>query len=297
MTVLLYNRDPSLWAGGDMVQLLNTMQALEDLGVEISFTSNPDTDFEPYDIVHSFHVNFDWSLPPVAHRMQLKKPYVLSSIFYPVDYGVPFKAIGKMVDHSKATIALSEKEKDELVTLCGASKEKIRVIPNGVDTDLWQRGRTKGGPAITFARVIPTKGLLTAAIACKRLSIPYLVYGATGSDPAYERLLMANGATLMGYLQPDMLAYEATKAGLYICSSISERQSLGVLEAAAIGLPIVDSIHNRGASLLPSSVVVDPNDEKALEEAIEQQSSAPDNTDYVPSWKEVATKILAFYAA
>lgn len=291
----MYNRDPKLWSGGDMVQLIETMQALEDMGDECDFSSNPKTDFSKYDMVHSFHVNFDWSVPPAVKRKALDLPYVLSSIFYPVDYGVPFDVIGRMVRDSKATIALSEAEKVELVNLTGAPGEKIHVIPNGVDPAMWRRGRKADGPAITFARVSPEKGLYQTAKACRDLGIPYYIYGQTGFDSNYERVLTQTGAVLMGQLRQELLAEAVRHASVYVCSSLSERQSLGVLEAAACGLPIVDSIYNRGSSLLPSSLVIDPNVSKDLREAIEKQRKAPDNFDTVPTWKEVAQKIRALY--
>ena len=91
------------------------------------------------------------------------------------------------------------------------------------------------------------------------------------------------------------MAKKYRQSKVYVCSSLSERQSLGVLEAKACGCNIVDSIHNRGADLLPSSIVVDPEDSEALKKAIRNQLLSVNEPDFVPSWEDVAKQIEKVY--
>jgi len=85
------------------------------------------------------------------------------------------------------------------------------------------------------------------------------------------------------------------RSRVYVCPSLSERQSLGVLEAASCGLPVVDSIFNRGYTFLSSSKVIDPRNVKELAKAINEQWDSPPNTDRVPTWEDVAKELIKLY--
>jgi len=293
MRVLFFNRDPSLWQGGDMVQMDNTMNALRKLGVECSFEYVVPS-LVAYDAVHIMHINFDWTKAIAEQCLKDHKPYFISAIFYPFEYALTFKEMERYINLSSGVICLSEAEKKELIGQTHCNPELVHVIPNGVDTALFTRGRVEGKRAITLARVSPEKGLIYAAKACKALNIPYVIAGEIKSD-VYAQALKEQGAVLLGKLDEHQVVEELHNSSIYICTSTSERQSLGVLEAAACGLPVVDSIFNRGSSLLPSSEVVNPFSERELNSAIQKQWLAPTNIDEVPSWDDVGQKVLELY--
>lgn len=297
MRVLFVNRDPDAWMGGDAEQVSATCASLERLGVDTTFSCDPDVDVRGYDCVHLVHLNFHWTHTVAARCRTAGVPYVVSAIFNPTAVGMPVAAMRAVVERAHTTIALSETERTEIATLLGVDPERIQIVSNGVHPQEWPRGRHRNGPAIAFARVEEPKGLIHAARACREIGVPFVVFGTVNPASPYAMRLQAVGARLLGRHRQAVLATAARAASIYLCTSLTDRQSLAVLEAAQCGLPIVDSIHNRGASLLPSSLIVDPLDHDALVAAIRLQRAAPDNTDCVPTWDDVARQVLAIYPA
>ena len=295
MRVLFVNRHPDAWMGGDAVQVSATCAGLERLGVQTTFSSNVDVDVRGYDCVHLVHLNFHWTHTVALRCREAEVPYVVSAIFNPTAVGMPAEAMWEVVEHAHVTLALSEAERLEIAAHVGVDPARIQIVPNGVHPQEWPRGRRRNGPALTFARVEQPKGLIHAAYACRELGVPFVVFGPLSHDSPYAMQLQGLGARLLGRHRQAVLATAARAASVYLCTSLTERQSLAVLEAAQCGLPVVDSIHNRGASLLPSSMIVDPSDHQALVHAIRTQRAAPDNTDRVPTWDDVARQVLALY--
>ena len=295
MRVLLVNRDHALWLGGDAMQVESTQRALHHLGVHIDYSPDLTIDLTPYDVVHLFHLNYCWTATMAQRCREAGIPYVVSCIFYPEVREVSMAEMREVVLHAHATIVNSPIERGQMMALLGVDAEQIHVVPNGIDADLWQRGRRRNGPALTFARVVPAKGLIFAAQACHELGIPLVVFGLAGGYPDYDATLRSLGTRLLGVHRQAVLATAARAASVYLCTSLSDVQSLSVLEAAQCGLPIVDTIHNPGASLLPSSRIVNPRDHHALVQAIVAQRSGPDNTDHVPTWLDVGRQILDCY--
>ena len=295
LKVLFFNRDHSLWMGGDAMQLDATRCALEALGVQTTYSSDLTIDLMPFDVVHLFHLNFQWTATLARRCREAGKPYVVSAIFFPEVRDVSAAEMRTIVEHSHATMVFSAAERDLIVRATGADARQMCIVPNGIDHQVWNRGRRRFGPILTFARLTPAKGLIHAAQACCELGIPYVVFGPGAGYPQYEDDLRQLGARLLGAHRQAVLATAARMASVFVCPSFSDVQSLSVLEAAQCGLPIVDSIHNPGASLLPSSMIVDPSDHQALVHAIRTQRAAPDNTDRVPTWDDVARQVLALY--
>ncbi len=297
MKILFINRDPASWKGGDGVQLSNTMKSLEELKLDdckFGFA----LDNEAYDLVHMFNINFAWTKQAVDDCNERNIPYVISAIFYPREYnGITFDMIREMVDGSKATICLSTKEADQLVELTGCDRNKLHVIPNGVDKKIFTKGRDRNGRrAITIGRVENEKGQQFAVEACIALKVPIVLVGNTGIlKPEIIEKFDSIGAHFVGEKTQEEIVELLHQSSIYICSSLSERQSLGVLEAAACGLPIVDSVYNLGASFLPSSEIVEPQDNHELQLAIMKQLQASDNYDPIPSWEDVARKVHNLY--
>lgn len=299
MRVLFFNRNHSSWPGGDAVHLEHTMLELRKLGVECDYRYTLPTveELKTYDLVHVFHINFNWSRLIIQECLIEQIPYVITPLFYPEKFDVEFPEMKGYLDAAKKVFVLSPTEEQEMIKLTGCNGENIAIIPNGVDKDLFNyegRDATSFSRAITLARVIPSKGILEAALACQRLEIPF-AYAGQVHDQAYHEQILATGAQYLGVLQPEDVARALKTSHLYICTSESERMSLGVLEAAACGLPIVDSIHNRGAYLLPHSERVDPKNNDDLDAAILHKWYVQQNLDTVLSWSDVAREVKAFY--
>lgn len=291
LRVLHYNRDHSRWIGGDAVQVESTIYALRALGIHATYSCNPNEDLSSYDIVHIYHLTYPWG-PAMALRCKGEGvPYVMSAIYYPAGGHV----LMEIVNDSIRTIALSQNEKDEMVEALQCDPTKIVVIPNGVDHTVFIGPLAPGNTAVVnIGQIIETKGVLLLAQACKRLNLPLVQIGAFHNDD-YGRLCMPLINQHAQGLPPAQVARLLQECKLYVCPSLGERQSLGVLEGAAVGLPVVDSVFNRGAGLLPSSVVVDPRDPEALDMAILQQYHMGQQTDKVPSWSDIAAQIKVIY--
>lgn len=294
MKVLVINRDPSLWVGGDAIQVENTIKALRELGHQVDFTSNCFTDPRPYDLVHVFHVNFFWTTPMMQECYLKKVPYIVSAIYYDKEYDNSFATMSKLLNRAKKVIALSNNEKQEMLSRFGIREDHIVVIPNGVDKSLFNDVDMRKEGVVAVGRLSDrAKGAEYVINACYDLRVP-LTYVGMSKDDEFSRE-MKSKCDHIEYLDQHHLSQLYKQSKVYVCSSLSERQSLGVLEAKACGCNIVDSIFNRGADLLQSSVIVNPLDSEALKKAIQQQLLSPKQPDIVPSWRDVAKMIEKVY--
>jgi glycosyltransferase involved in cell wall biosynthesis len=294
LRVLHFNRDHSAWIGGDAVQVENTVTALQRRWIDCTYSCDPNVDLSSYDLVHIYHLTHPWGIDMALRCRGEGKPYIMSAIYYPQGGHV----LAEIVDNSEVTIALSQVEKDEMIQILGCSPEKVIVIPNGVNRAVFYPGdpTTESG-VVNNGQIIETKGVLLLAQSCARLGIPYTHIGQFHND-GYGQMCMPLIHTHHQDLTPAQVANVLRTCRLYVCPSLGERQSLGVLEGAACGLPVVDSIFNRGAGLLPSSIVIDPRDPEALDYAIlTVYKNAPQNVDPVPGWDDVAAQILEVYNA
>ncbi len=294
MKILLYNRDPNTWVGGDMVQLNNTKKALEELGIHIDVSHKTNISLTSYYLVHMFHINFNFCRDMYERLLLEKKPYIISAIFYNQVYDLSFEDMSRYAKGAQAIIALSDNEKKEMVGALNVSEDKVIVIPNGVDKQIFKPIKTRReDKVISVGRLEPDKGPHLLIQACLRLKIPLCYVGAATTSLADTMIQYID--EYYPNVSQEELAVLYNTSRVYVCPSLSERQSLGVLEAASCGLPIVDSIYNRGNGLLPSSEVVDPRDIDALCEAIKKQWDAPRNADKIPSWHDVARKLKVIY--
>lgn len=136
----------------------------------------------------------------------------------------------------------------------GASREKTRVIPNGIAVSRFAplRGQREAGiPKVVafIGRVVPIKDVKTfiRAIFVASRSMPELegwIIGPDGEDPQYAQECRDLAASLgiqdrlrfMGMQRVDSFL---PQAGLVALSSISEGLPLVILEAFAAGVPVV----------------------------------------------------------
>ncbi|MFO1491000.1 MAG: GT4 family glycosyltransferase PelF [Kiritimatiellia bacterium] len=135
----------------------------------------------------------------------------------------------------------------------GASPDRMRVIPNGVDPDRFPAGRRREIPhrptIALIGRVVPIKDVMTYIRACAILArdVPDLrawVLGPDGEDPAYAEECRAMsghlglGAVLefKGQVRLEEYLHEVD---ILVLTSISEAQPLVILEAGAAGIPSV----------------------------------------------------------
>ncbi len=136
----------------------------------------------------------------------------------------------------------------------GAPDNKLRIIPNGIDIDLYARVRRSEAPrpptVLMIGRIVPIKDIRTFIVSMSLLKeiIPDVVailIGPEEEDPAYAascramvtQLGLESTMLFLGRV-PDVAEYLG-QADVIALTSISESQPIALLEAAATGLPAV----------------------------------------------------------
>lgn len=136
-------------------------------------------------------------------------------------------------------IAVSERTRNDLIELYGIPRERISVIPHGVDPVFSPNDRLEhDGYLLVVGAVQRRKDPRAAVDAANTLGMPVVVVGPE-PDPALARELRELGADLRGYVGPGELAGLYRRAAALVVPSRYEGFGLPVLEAMATGTPVV----------------------------------------------------------
>jgi glycosyltransferase involved in cell wall biosynthesis len=186
-------------------------------------------------------------------------------------------------------IAISWQTKTSLVRHLGVPEEKISVVYNGIDRDLY---RPASGPSpVHYPYVLyvgteqPRKNLRTLLRAFSRLKqdrrfgeLKLVKVGKAGGPEAdfrgrtleeVERLGLGRDVVFTGYVPQERMPHYYSRAECLALPSLYEGFGLTPLEAMSCGCPVVSS--NAGA--IPevvgdAALTVDPLDEAALASAL-----------------------------
>ncbi len=205
--------------------------------------------------------------------------------------------LARVLSAADAIIAVSEFTKQQTVELIGVPEERIRVIPNGVDSVFGVDGpRADGEYVLAVATLEPRKNLANAVEAARLAGVELRVVGARGWG----------GVDVPGWVgeipDPELAAlYRGARCVLY--PSIYEGFGLPVLEAMACGTPVVTS---RGAVMEEiaggAAVLVDPFDPSSIANGIAKAEASRDKL--VPlgftrahgfTWKRTADAVVALW--
>jgi glycosyltransferase involved in cell wall biosynthesis len=183
-------------------------------------------------------------------------------------------------------LVTSEHSRRAAVRRYDLQAEKVRIVPEGIDVDAWERmpqPRPKAGPVIlSVARQYRRKNTraLLRAVALVRSEIPGVTLRVVGDGPELPTLrrlasslgLKGNGAVFLGSLESrEELQREYSSADLFCLPSRQEGFGIVLLEAMAAGLPIVAADAAAVPEVAPHgevALLVSPDDPEALASAI-----------------------------
>lgn len=197
-------------------------------------------------------------------------------------------AVPRVVAAASRLIAVSEFTKRELVELLGVEEERIRVIPNGVESVFAADGpRAEGDYVLAVGTLEPRKNLARVAQAVEG---ELRVVGARG----WRGVEPPSNVTWLGEVGDEELAALYRGARCLVFASLYEGFGIPVAEALACGCPIVTSTGSPMEELAgEDATYVDPASVESIREGIARaHAPAPRR---VAAWPEVAARTRAVY--
>lgn len=210
-------------------------------------------------------------------------------------------------------IAVSQMTAERLVRLFDLPKDKIRVIPNGVDLQLFESVKVERerGKIVFVGRLNPHKKIEWLLEAFQRIrdDFPHVTLEFIGDGVMKSKLEGKDGIVCRGAVDDVELVKALKSAWVYVLPSIREGQSITTLEAMAAGTPqvVVDAPGNGAAELVKSSgsgFVVAPSTEgigKGLRRMLSDEAVWNEfherGLEFVRNygWEKVAVSCLQMY--
>lgn len=300
--------------------MARTARALSELGHRVSRVEAAEVT-EQFDVLHAFHAE-DWLMKVWPQWKRNRCAVVLSPVLT-VRAGLEERSLRwrrrlpGMATHAArraaalaradGIVALTQHERDLLVSSLGADPARVRVIGNGVDP-------TPDGPlrdlpdGVGEGRFVLMLGNVSArkrqaeVIAAAGDRVRFVVAGGFEGDAAeerrWQRIVDDAGAIWLGDLNdPATVRALQRAAWALVLLSAAEGQSLAVLETLAAGTPAILSdipVHRELRDRFPSLVRLAraPRD---VPSALEDLSVSPEHAAAIPSWQDVASELVGVY--
>ncbi|OBI72373.1 glycosyltransferase [Mycobacterium sp. E740] len=207
----------------------------------------------PVDVVHA-HLGYSAVVVTLASYLA-RKPVVATLHLSPQRHSsraewLKERLSVRVPERFGRLVLVSQHAFDEYARLHGPARRTWRMIPNGVDTERFNIGRTgdsPGGPVwACVAALRPDKNhgdLLRswAAVVAAHPDATLLIVGDGPARPDIERAIselgLADSVTLLGRRE-DVADILATVDGV-VSASVDEALPTALIEAAACGLPVV----------------------------------------------------------
>jgi glycosyltransferase involved in cell wall biosynthesis len=187
----------------------------------------------------------------------------------------------KVTKNLSHLITVSERSRQDVARAFAIPAERLRVVPNGIDTDTFRPlpgvKRDENRILTTTSSDVPIKGLrylleATASIARKR-DIKVTVIGKPRKDKGVEDLVRELGldrfVEFTGRIEDEAFAHYYARATLAVVPSLYEGFGFPAGEAMACKTPVVSTTGGALPEVVgDAGVLVPPGDAKALEEAI-----------------------------
>jgi len=193
------------------------------------------------------------------------------------------KKIHRSLKNIKGVICVSSKNLQESIDLKLASKEKMKVIPNAIDSKKFYfidkvKARKKLGFKEDDFIVAFTgsfnhrKGVLRLAEAVQKLEDVKSIYLGSGKlKPRGEGILY------IGRVPHDQIVYYLNAADVFVLPTLAEGCCNAIIEAMACGLPIISSNLPFNDDILDenNSIRIDSNDINQIANAIQYLKENP----------------------
>lgn len=330
MKVLFDHPNPFLLAhGGFQTQIEQTKKALEDIGVEVEWLRWWD-DQQKGDLIHYFgkpdlsYVNFahlkgykvvvsliiSGTTAKAALLLKLQKIISRSLIKFKMRRICELTR-WESLRRSDAIIFLTKLEAETGKQLWMLEPQITHIIPNGVGQEFIIAGqrekKQKGGHLLYVATIRDLKRNAEVALAAGRAKVPIKFLGApySQSDPYYTKFLEAvkSAAPFASYLGAASttkdLINEYQKARGVLLLSKMEGLSLAVLEAGAMGIPVLLSKRPWATRVYGSEVTYANIDNKNREaddiQNFWDKANQSPHIKKVLSWIDIAIKLKDVY--
>jgi len=208
-----------------------------------------------YDIIH-YHNDTDLTLP--FFTLFLKKPKIFH--FHCLNVTYPYlrrKALSRnLLKNKNQVYIVVSKYTANLLLDMGFPKQKIRIVPNGVDVARFSPSIApkKENLLLFVGRIAPQKGLtiLLEALKYLKTKVRLLIIGSSSKhylwyfDEVMELIKNINNVTIhkveyLGILDIAEVVELYRQASLFVCPSIDEPFGIVNLEALSCGTPVVAS--------------------------------------------------------
>lgn len=208
-------------------------------------------------------------------------------------------AVPRVLRAARRLIAISEFTKREVVELLGVDAARVHVIGVPPRAGLSPQGeRSDGEYVLAVGTLEPRKNLARAAEAARRAGVELRVAGAKGWGA-----VATNGVLWLGEVGDDELLRLLRGARALVYPSLYEGFGIPILEAMAVGTPVVTSAGGATEEVAGgAAVLVDPLDAGSIAAGIEEADRRRDELRPLGleraaafTWDDVAERTLAVY--
>jgi len=257
----------SLW-DHDLISWPGSLSAIERVLVD-----------QEVDVAHvslSFS-NLDFHLPGSCHRLGIPivatfhAPYDRRRSLWGVGSRLFYRLWSSALSRYDAVIIFSNQQRD-ILSRCGVAEERIHVIPNGVDIDIFRPGpstykqQLNADLMIVYCgRLDPEKNVGVLLEVCSALpttdNCKTVIIGDGVEGERLRQRFQGDGAVFTGLMNDTHSLLRILQAAdVFVLPSEVEGLSIAMLEAMACGMATVATdVGADGEALEGVGVVIDPN--------------------------------------